>query len=279
MILQIKGGEELAKSAIRAKLDIIFKKLFSENIDLLHELLAGLLRLPKESIKNIVIKNSEILPDSISGKFVRMDLNMAVDDKLINVEMQYGIDTRYKDRTLFYWSKLFSGELKSGGDFSLLKPTICINIIDYPIFDCKGFHSHFTVMEKTRHEELSDKCAIHFFELSKISKKVNKDDMTELWLQLINAETEEELEMLSQTGIAPIQKAVYVLHKMNEDEKLQEMARLREKALHDEATALHGAEYRRSVEIARNAISMGMDNNSIEKLTGLPIEEIERLRQ
>ncbi|MCL1867130.1 MAG: hypothetical protein FWF82_06950 [Oscillospiraceae bacterium] len=53
----------------------------------------------------------------------------------------------------------------------------------------------------------------------------------ELWLQLINAETEEELEMLEQTGVMPIQKAVYVLHKMSEDEKIQEAARLRERAL------------------------------------------------
>jgi len=63
----------------------------------------------------------------------------------------------------------------------------------------------------------------------------------ELWLQLINAETKEELDMLAQTGVAPIQKAVYVIHQMSEDEKIQEMARMREKALLDEATAMSGA--------------------------------------
>ena len=35
-----------------------------------------------------------------------------------------------------------------------------------------------------------------------------------------------------------IQKAVMVIHQMSEDEKIQELARLREKALHDEASAL-----------------------------------------
>ena len=260
----------MQKSAIRAKLDIIFKILFSENIDLLHELLAGLLRLPIDSINNIVIKNSEILPDNISGKFVRMDLNMDVDGKLINVEMQYGKDYSFRDRTLFHWSKLFSGELKSGNDFSLLKPAICINIVDFKMFDCKEFHSHFTVMEKTRHEELSDKCAIHFFELPKIGKKVNKDDMAELWLQLINAETEEELEMLSQTGVAPIQKAVYILHKMNEDEKIREVARIREKALHDEATAMSGARQERENEIVAQLKSLGLPEDLIKQATETP---------
>ena len=229
----------MEKSVVRAKLDVIFKMLFSEHLDLLHELLAGLLRLPRDSIKNIVIKNSEIVPDSVCGKFVRMDLNMDVDGKLINVEMQYGRDYNFRERTLFHWSKLYSGELKSGNDFSLLKPTVCIGIVDFNMFDCKEFHSHFTLMEKTRHEVLTEKCGIHFFELTKISKEINKDDITELWLQLINAETKEELEMLEQTGVAPIQKAVYVLHKMSEDEKIQEIARLREKAAFDEATAIH----------------------------------------
>ena len=221
----------MVKSVIRVKLDVIFKMLFSENLDLLHELLSGLLELPKESIKNIVIKNSEILPDGLYGKLVRMDLNMDVDGKLINVEMQYGKDYNFRERILFHWSKLYSGELKSGFDFSELKPTICIGIVDFNMFDCEAFHSDFTVMERSRHEVLTEKCGVHIFELPKISKKVNKDNLMELWLQLINAETEEELEMLEQTGVMPIQKAVYVLHKMSEDEKIQEAARLRERAL------------------------------------------------
>ena len=271
----------MVKSTIRAKLDIIFKMLFSEHLDLLHELLAGLLRLPRESIKNIVVKNSEIVPDSISGKFVRMDLNMNVDGKLINVEMQYGKDYNFRERILFHWSKLYSGELKSGNDFSLLKPTICIGIVDFNMFACEGFHSNFTVMERNRHEVLTEKCGVHIFELPKISKKVNKDDIMELWLQLINAETEEELEMLNQTGVAPIQRAVYVLHQMSEDEKIQEMARLREKALLDEATAVSGAKregMREGVtDVARNMLADGEPIEKIIKYTGLPLEEIKRL--
>lgn len=35
---------------LKVKLDVIFKKLFSENIDLLHDLLAGLLKLSRDSI-------------------------------------------------------------------------------------------------------------------------------------------------------------------------------------------------------------------------------------
>ena len=44
----------------------------------------------------------------------------------------------------------------------------------------------------------------------------------------------EELDMLQQTDVQPIQKAVMIIHEMSDDEKIQELARLREKALCDE---------------------------------------------
>ncbi|MBO6308656.1 MAG: hypothetical protein J6N70_07405 [Oribacterium sp.] len=50
--------------------------------------------------------------------------------------------------------------------------------------------------------------------------------------------------MLQQTNVQPIQKAVMIIHQMSDDEKIQELARLREKALHDEASALSSARKR-----------------------------------
>jgi predicted transposase/invertase (TIGR01784 family) len=287
----------MGENAVRLKLDIVFKKTFSEYDELLHGLLADLLKKPYDSIKNIKIRNSEILPDSLTGKFVRMDLNVEADGELINVEMQYRLDANFKDRALFHWSKLYGGELKSGEDYGDLKPSICINIVNHNIFDCEEYHSCFRVLEENRLEMLSDKCAIHFFELKKIGKDIDKDDKTKLWLQLINAESEEEFAMLEQTGVAPIQKAVRVIREMSEDVKMQEIARMREKALHDEATALNGA--RREGEaigltkgraegraegnretakiIARNALRMGMNTDAVIQLTGLTREEIKTL--
>ncbi len=72
-----------------------------------------------------------------------------------------------------------------------------------------------------------------FFELKKINKKINKNNRLELWLQFLNAESEEELAMPENTNIKPIQKAVMIIHKMSADEKIREIARIREKALHD----------------------------------------------
>lgn len=85
-------------------------------------------------------------------------------------------------------------------------------------------------------EQLTDKFTAHYFELKKIGKNIDKNNKQELWLRLINAETEDELDMLQQTGVKQIQDAVVVLHKMSADEKTRELAEMREKALHIEAT-------------------------------------------
>ena len=47
--------------------------------------------------------------------------------------------------------------------------------------------------------------------------------------------------MISQTNVPIMQKAVNVIYDMSEDTKIREYARMREKALHDEASALKNA--------------------------------------
>ena len=227
------------KNIVKLKLDVIFKKMFAnkKNENTLKKFLESVLELPENSITNIVMDNVELLPEDIDDKFSRLDILMNVGNKQINIEMQVCNEKEFESRTLFYWAKLYSGSLKSGGKYSDLPQTICINIINFNMFeDTEEFHSHFQIMEKNRHKLLTDKMAIHFFELKKINKKPDKDNKMQLWMQLINAETEGELEMLEQTNVKEIQEAVLILREMSADEKMKELARRRELALHDRIT-------------------------------------------
>ena len=100
----------MGRNIVKAKLDIIFKTMFSksENEDILHSFLSTMLELPYDSIKEIVIQNSEILPETITGKFSRLDLKMQVDDKLVNVEMQIKNEPDFNDRVLYYCCLLYT---------------------------------------------------------------------------------------------------------------------------------------------------------------------------
>lgn len=57
---------------ISAKIDVVFKSMFSrkENIDLLKDLVASLLNIPKESIQNIEVLNAEVYPRNCGRKIL-----------------------------------------------------------------------------------------------------------------------------------------------------------------------------------------------------------------
>ncbi|MBP0958289.1 MAG: Rpn family recombination-promoting nuclease/putative transposase [Oscillospiraceae bacterium] len=231
----------MARNVISAKLDIIFKKIFTENEDMLHSFVASMLGISPESISEIKITNPELPPETLAGKFSRLDLNLKVDNRLVNVEIQVKNDVDYRDRTLFYWAKLYSSELKSGEEYSELKQTITINIINFNMFGGDDYHTEVAAMIKGTDEVFSDKFGIHFFELKKVGKKPDPNNSRELWLQFINADSEEEFEMIEATNVPIMQKAVRIIYDISEDTKIREIARLREKALHDEASALKNA--------------------------------------
>ena len=228
---------------VMLKLDIIFKRVFGneKNTEIIAGFISDMLDIPREKITKVVIKNVELPPEEIDQKFSRLDLNLYVDGRKINIEMQVNKESAYKERTLFYWAKLYSDDLDSGEDYSALSQTICVNIINFNLFDCENYHSHFMLKEKERDEVMTDKLAIHFFELKKVGK-YKRNKRMEDWLTLINAETEGDLMALQQnTSIPEIQKTIVILREMSADEQIREEARRREKRLHDEATALNHA--------------------------------------
>ena len=229
---------------IKLKLDVIFKAMFGRegSEEILSDFLSRLLEIPRDSIQKIIMDNVELMPDNYADKFSRVDLKMQVDERLINIELQINNEKSFRERTLYYWSRIYGSELKSGENYDKLRETICINIVNFNLFDCSEFHSHFKIMEKNRHEVLTDKFGIHFFELKKIGKQPNKNNPMELWLQLINAETEEELSMLENTNVKEINNAIFILRKLNADENMRYLAEMREKALHDEVSAINSAE-------------------------------------
>ena len=228
---------------VQLKLDIIFKRVFGneKNEKIISAFLSDLLEIPRESIKSVYINNVELAPEYIERKFSRLDLKLNVDGRIVNIEMQVNREMDFKERSLFYWSKLYSDELGAGEEYSTLKQTICINIINFNLFECEDYHSHFKVMENDRKEVLTDKFAIHFFELKKLSK-FRKNNRMEDWLKLINAETEGELMELQQTtNIPEVQDTIVMIRHLSADEKIRQEAFYREKQIHDEASALNSA--------------------------------------
>ena len=108
---------------------------------------------------------------------------------------------------------------------------------------------------------------MNYFELKKISKNEKKSG--EKWLKLINADSEEDFEMVEATSMPIIQKAVKVIYDMSEDTRIRELARMREKALHDEASALRQAKEEGRAEIIEKMKASGMTEKQINAILSL----------
>lgn len=91
----------MARDVVSAKLDIIFKKIFTENVDMLQSFLADILDIPYDDIQDIIVAKQELTPETVDGKFSRLDLNLKVADKLINVEIQLKGDNDYVTERCF----------------------------------------------------------------------------------------------------------------------------------------------------------------------------------
>ena len=241
------------ETIVKLKLDIIFKRVFGneKNEKIIAAFISDLLDIPRESIKSVIINNVELAPQYLEQKFSRLDLKMNIDGKIVNIEIQVNKETYFKERSLFYWSKLYSDELGSGEDYGKLKQTICINIINFNLFDCEDYHSHFKILENERGELLTDKFAIHFFELRKVNK-CRKSSRKEDWLKLIEQDT------------------IVMIRQLSADEKVRQEEKKKKKQLRDEASALNGARIEGRAE-ERNSLRMKW------KARGLSDAEIEEL--
>ena len=262
---------------VKLKLDTIFKRVFGDprKKHITAAFLADVFEIPKSRIKDILFENVELPVEYVNQKFSRLDVKLTVDDKIIDIEIQIWHDTDYAARSLFYWSKLYSDQLKAGQEYNELKKTICINILGYDLFACKEYASHFQVLESFRYELLTDKFGIYFFELQKVASAA-KSKRIEDWLNVINAETEDELMAIQEKSqISEVREVAATVRELSADEKVRQEAFYREKQLRDQASALKAAE---AIGMQKGMQSV-IQHDTPNADTILAIQEVESLKK
>jgi hypothetical protein len=103
------------------------------------------------------------------------------------------------------------------------------------------YHSEFRPLEVTRHEQLSDRMVMHYFEVQKLPKEVDAKNELELLLSLFRAKTEEELNQLEALEVPIVTQAIGAYREITVSPEFRELERLRADARHNEAAALHHA--------------------------------------
>ena len=199
---------------------------------------------------------------------------MTVNGQQVDLEVQVSNEGDYPERVMYYWAREFSSAFLIGQGYSELPRTLVIGIIDFMLFDCEEYHSFFQPLEVTRHTLMSDKMGFHFFEIPKLPDDVNQENMPLLWLPLFKADTEEELEKIKGMEVPVMSQAINAYYTITASSEFREKERLREKARHEEAQALHNAR----MEIARKLVIRNRPTDEIVEDTGLTYEKVEQLR-
>lgn len=101
------------------------------------------------------------------------------------------------------------------------------------------------------------------------------------WLKFLNANSEEELEMVAKIGTA-FNEAVCKYKELTNDEVNRMILEEREKAWKDERARLKFATQKsrneQKIEIAKNLLNFGMDVGFVSRNKGLSEKEIEKLK-
>ena len=268
------------------KMDFVFKNIFGseKHPNILISFLNATLK-PKDLITEVEIKNTDLNKGYIEDKFSRLDVKATTsNNEIINIEIQLKNEYNMIKRSLYYWSKLYSEQLNEGEDYSLLKRTICINILNFKYLKTRMFHSVYRMKEIHTNEELSDIQEIHFIEIPKLEDGSDEKDMLVAWIEFLKNPESEKVRSL-EMSVDEIREAKDELIKMSNDDTQRELYEMRAKTLRDKISALNEAERKgikkgeknKAIEIAKSLIKLGLDKESISKSTGLDLCEVEKL--
>jgi predicted transposase/invertase (TIGR01784 family) len=178
---------------------------------------------------------------------------------------------------------MYNSQISPGDTYDKLKKCITINIVDFERIPLDKIHTKFHILEDETGYKLTDVLEIHFLELPKLAKLDSLKDIDDPildWLEFIAAKSKEGMEMLAERN-ENIKNAYEILQRVSKSKEARMAYEVRQAEIMDQLTREKSAKEQgkdeKAIEIAKNALSMKLPIEQIEKLTGLSIETIKGL--
>ena len=268
-----------SKKILSPKLDVVFQALFGE---VGSEKITGrfLQSILKQEVSEVDLSQNIVLRrEQEDDKLGILDIIAKVNEKeYCNIEMQLVDTGEIRERILYYWSKIYARQLKKGQKYRELEKTIVILIANFEIKGLEDlkYHTEWKIMDKeTQKVILTDKFELRIIELPKI-KEEEQEELIDWLLFLENPQSERVKTKMEENE--ELKEAVEKLQGMSEDDYMQRIADLREKAILDYNngmdTALRKGIKKGKLETAKKMLEKGMDIDTIIEVTGLSKEEI-----
>ena len=270
------------KQLLQPKIDVVFQSLFNkDNMEITKSFVEVLL---EEKIETIEINaDKDLIREKPEDKYGVLDLELDVNNKeKIDVEIQLSKRTDFIKRILWYLTRMYSKQIKRGEKYKELNKVMLIAIVDFNLQETKELEEMETIWKlietKNREKILTEDIEIRIIELPKAKEmyKKNKKDEKAQWMLFIdNPNTEEVKEIMEKNE--EIKACVIKVKELTEDEKIERLAFLRERARMDEESLRDEGYEEGMVEIAKKLLEEGKDTKYISELTGLEEKEIKKL--
>lgn len=169
--------------------DLYFKKLLGDknrkNLTLSF-LNAILNKDEREYFTDITFLDKDNEPLTLDGKLSKLDIRADLNDGTqVDIEVQVCPFKFMAERSLYYWSKMYSEQLEKSAEYKKLKKAIAINLLAFDYLeDEQDWHNIYNLLNVKSHNKLTDHIEIHFLELPKFTLKDMRKIRTSEQLQI-----------------------------------------------------------------------------------------------
>ena len=208
--------------------------------------------------------------------------------RVIQIEVQVQQFRSLRSRIIYYLSRMLTEQMKTGYNYKKIQQTISVVICDHVLLtDETGYLNTYELLNTQSGNRFTDLIKVIILELPKVPAE---DDGTAVWpwMQFFKSRTVKEVDMLAAKH-PEVSGPVAEIKRLSWSERRRMIAEAREKLRRDNAAirddawedgvaegeAKGRAETR--METARKMKVLGLSTDTITEVTGLGVEEIERI--
>jgi len=160
------------------KNDVAFRKIFGnkKKSKILISFLNAVLQLEgNQLIASVKFENPYQFPRIAGEKSSIIDVRATeISGRQFVIEMQVTEPDGFDKRVQYYASREYSMQIEKGEDYTKLKPTVFIGILDFSYFSGEEYLSYHSLLDEKTYENKFKDIRFAFIELPKFKKKENE---------------------------------------------------------------------------------------------------------
>ena len=193
-------------------------------------------------IEDVSFLDKDQDPEFAHEKLSKLDILARTNTGMqIDIEVQVLKHAYLSERFLYYWAGLYGSQLKEKDQYTQLKPTISIILLDFVYLPETAWHNVYHICNDISKQRLTEHFAMHFIEMKKFTySDIKKLTKLGTWAAYFSNCDAKEMEVLTMNNnvMKDVAKAE---NAFTNDETMRYQYMLREKAIRDYYSGLNDA--------------------------------------